>query len=123
MLDLTRNKYLLLLMINILLLFVGTFMETIAAVMILMPILLNVAVQVGVDPIQFAVMCVLNLVIGLTTPPVGVCLFVASSIAKISVGRLSVALIPFIAVSLLVLLLVSFVPQVTLFLPNLVFNK
>ena len=57
------------------------------------------------------------------TVVIGVCLFVASSIAKISVGRLSVALIPFIAVSLLVLLLVSFVPQVTLFLPNLVFNK
>ena len=110
-------------LVNILLIFVGMFMETIAALMILMPILLKPAIALGIDPIQFAIMCVLNLVIGLTTPPVGVCLFVASSIAKISVGRLSVALIPFIAVSLLVLLLVSFVPQVTLFLPNLVFNK
>ena len=110
-------------LVNILLVFVGMFMETIAALMILMPILLKPAIALGIDPIQFATMCVLNLVIGLTTPPVGVCLFVASSIAKISVGRLSVALIPFIAVSLLVLLLVSFVPQVTLFLPNLVFNK
>ena len=110
-------------LVNILLVFVGMFMETIAALMILMPILLKPAIALGIDPIQFAIMCVLNLVIGLTTPPVGVCLFVASSIAKISVGRLSVALIPFIAVSLLVLLLVSFVPQVTLFLPNLVFNK
>ena len=110
-------------LVNILLVFVGMFMETIAALMILIPILLKPAIALGIDPIQFAIMCVLNLVIGLTTPPVGVCLFVASSIAKISVGRLSVALIPFIAVSLLVLLLVSFVPQVTLFLPNLVFNK
>ena len=110
-------------LVNILLVFVGMFMETIAALMILMPILLKPAIALGIDPIQFAIMCVLNLVIGLTTPPVGVCLFVASSIAKISVGRLSVALIPFIAVSLLVLLFVSFVPQVTLFLPNLVFNK
>ena len=110
-------------LVNILLVFVGMFMETIAALMILMPILLKPAIALGIDPIQFAIMCVLNLVIGLTTPPVGVCLFVASSFAKISVGRLSVALIPFIAVSLLVLLLVSFVPQVTLFLPNLVFNK
>ena len=110
-------------LVNILLVFVGMFMETIAALMILMPILLKPAISLGIDPIQFSIMCVLNLVIGLTTPPVGVCLFVASSIAKISVGRLSVALIPFIAVSLLVLLLVSFVPQVTLFLPNLVFNK
>ena len=110
-------------LVNILLVFVGMFMETIAALMILMPILLKPAIALGIDPIQFAIMCVLNLVIGLTTPPVGVCLFVASSIARISVGRLSVALIPFIAVSLIVLLLVSFVPQVTLFLPNLVFNK
>ena len=110
-------------LVNILLVFVGMFMETIAALMILMPILLKPAIALCIDPIQLAIMCVLNLVIGLTTPPVGVCLFVASSIAKISVGRLSVALIPFIAVSLLVLLLVSFVPQVTLFLPNLVFNK
>jgi len=110
-------------LVNILLIFVGMFMETIAALMILMPILLKPAIALGIDPIQFAIMCVLNLVIGLTTPPVGVCLFVASSIAKISVGRLSVALIPFIAVSFIVLMLVSFVPQVTLFLPNLVFNK
>ena len=110
-------------LVNILLIFVGMFMETIAALMILMPILLKPAIALGIDPIQFAIMCVLNLVIGLTTPPVGVCLFVASSIAKFSVGRLSVALIPFIAVSFIVLMLVSFVPQVTLFLPNLVFNK
>ena len=123
MLNFSNNPAVYILLVNILLVFVGMFMETIAALMILMPILLKPAIALGIDPIQFAIMCVLNLVIGLTTPPVGVCLFVASSIAKISVGRLSVALIPFIAVSLLVLLLVSFVPQVTLFLPNLVFNK
>ncbi len=123
MLDLTRNKYLLLLMINILLLFVGTFMETIAAVMILMPILLNVAVQVGVDPIQFAVMCVLNLVIGLNTPPVGVCLFIASGIGKVSIMDISKALLPFLAASFAVLALVTYVPQVTLFLPNLLLGK
>ena len=123
MLDLTRNKYLLLLMINILLLFVGTFMETIAAVMILMPILLNVAVQVGVDPIQFAVMCVLNLVIGLNTPPVGVCLFIASGIGKVSILDITKALLPFLAASFAVLALVTYVPQVTLFLPNLLLGK
>ena len=123
MLALTRNKYLLLLMINILLLFVGTFMETIAAVMILMPILLNVAVQVGVDPIQFTVMCVLNLVIGLNTPPVGVCLFIASGIGKVSIMDISKALVPFLAASLVVLGLVTYVPQVTLFLPNLLLGK
>ena len=123
MLDLTRNKYLLLLMINILLLFVGTFMETIAAVMILMPILLNVALQVGVDPIQFTVMCVLNLVIGLNTPPVGVCLFIASGIGRVSIMDITKALLPFLAASFAVLALVTYVPQVTLFLPNLLLGK
>ena len=123
MLDLSNNPAVYILLVNILLVFVGMFMETIAALMILMPILLKPAISLGIDPIQFSIMCVLNLVIGLTTPPVGVCLFVASSIARISIGRLAVALLPFIAVSGVVLILVSYVPQVTLWLPSLVFGK
>ncbi|MEL6944186.1 MAG: TRAP transporter large permease, partial [Bacteroidota bacterium] len=75
-LNFTQNKYLVLLLINLVLIFVGTFMETIAALLILFPILLKVAITVGVDPIHFAIIAVLNLIIGLTTPPVGVCLFV-----------------------------------------------
>ncbi|MCF7976264.1 MAG: TRAP transporter large permease [Phycisphaerae bacterium] len=119
MLNLTHNRILMLLLINGLLLFVGTFMETIAALIILFPVLLKVAVTVGVDPLQFAVIAVLNLVIGLTTPPVGVCLFVAAGIGKISLGRLSRAVLPFLAVSLLVLLLVTYVPAISLTLPQL----
>jgi len=95
MLSISHNKYVILFLINLLLLFVGTFMETIAALLILFPVLLKVAVTVGVDPIQFAIIAVLNLVIGLTTPPVGVCLFVASSIGEISLGKLSKAVLPF----------------------------
>ena len=94
-------------------------METIAALLILFPVLLKLAISVGVDPIQFAIICVLNLIIGLTTPPVGVCLFVASSIGNISLGKISKAVLPFLAVSLLVLLLVTYIPQLSLFLPNL----
>ena len=123
MLNFSNNPAVYILLVNILLVFVGMFMETIAALMILMPILLKPAISLGIDPIQFSIMCVLNLVIGLTTPPVGVCLFVASSIARISIGRLTIALLPFIAVSLVVLILVSYVPQVTLWLPSLVFGK
>ncbi len=115
----TTNKYLVLLLINILLIFVGTFMETIAALLILFPILLKVAMTVGVDPIHFAVIAVLNLIIGLTTPPVGVCLFVASSIGKISIGKVSKASIPFLMVSLIVLTLVTLFPELSLFLPRL----
>ena len=122
LLALTQNKYLLLLLINILLLFVGTFMETLAALVILFPVLLKVAVGVDIDPIQFAIIAVLNLMIGLTTPPVGVCLFVTSSIGGISLGEISKAILPFLGVSLLVLLLVTYIPAISLFLPNLLFN-
>lgn len=118
-LDLTENKYVVLLLINLLLIFVGTFMETIAALLILFPILLKVAVTVGVDPIHFAVIAVLNLIIGLTTPPVGVCLFVASSIGKVSMEAVSKAILPFLLVSLLVLILVTLFPELSLFLPQL----
>jgi C4-dicarboxylate transporter, DctM subunit len=118
-LNFTTNKYLVLLIINLLLIFVGTFMETIAALLILFPLLLKVAVAVEVDPIHFAVIAVLNLIIGLTTPPVGVCLFVASSIGKITISEVSRASWPFWIVSILVLLLVTLFPQLSLFLPGL----
>ena len=115
----TTNRYVVLLLINILLIVVGTFMETIAALLILFPILLKVALAVDVDPIHFAVIAVLNLIIGLTTPPVGVCLFVASSIGKISIGAVSKAGLPFLLVSFLVLILVTLFPWFSLALPNL----
>ncbi len=118
-LDFSSNKYMVLLLINLLLIFVGTFMETIAALLILFPILLKVAITVGVDPIHFSVIAVLNLIIGLTTPPVGVCLFVASSIGKTSIGKVSKASLPFLFVSLGVLVLVTLIPELSLFLPGL----
>lgn len=118
-LSISTNKFVVILLINILLLFVGTFMETIAALVILFPVLLPVVTSVGMDPIQFGVMAVLNLVIGLTTPPVGVCLFVASSIGKISLVRATKAIAPFLLASIVVLMLVSYVPAISLFLPSL----
>ena len=77
LLGLTQTKYVLLILNNILLIFIGAFMETIAAMMILFPTLIGVTVQVGVDPVQFTIIMVMNLVIVLTTPPLRVCLFVA----------------------------------------------
>jgi len=118
-LSISSNPIVVILLINLLLLFVGTFMETIAALIILFPVLLPVALSVGLDPVQFGVMAVLNLVIGLTTPPVGVCLFVASSIGEVSLVKVSKAVLPFLAVSLFVLMLVSYVPGISLFLPGL----
>jgi C4-dicarboxylate transporter DctM subunit len=122
MLSVTQNKYLILLFVNILLLIVGTFMETIAALIILFPPLLAVAVKVGIDPIHFAIIVVINLMIGLTTPPVGVCLFVAANIAKISLTEISKAVWPFIVCNVIVLMLVSYIPALALWLPS-VFYK
>ena len=118
-LSFTNNKYVVLLLINLLLIVVGTFMETIAALLIMFPILLKVAIAVEIAPMHFAVICVLNLIIGLTTPPVGVCLFVASSIGKTSIGKVSRAGLPFLGVSVLVLILISLFPELSLFLPHL----
>jgi tripartite ATP-independent transporter DctM subunit len=118
-LTISDNKIIVILLIVLLLLFVGTFMETIAALVILFPVLLPVAISVGMDPVHFGVLMVLGLIIGLSTPPVGVCLFVASSIGKVPVSKTSIALIPFLCVSIFVLLLVAFIPELTLFLPSL----
>lgn len=123
MLGLTRNPYLILFLINILLLFVGTFMETIAALLILFPVLLQVTTAVGINPIHFGIIMVLNLVLGLTTPPVGVCLFVTSSIGKISLSKASRGVMPFLLVNLLVLALVTYFPPITLGLVKLVFGN
>ena len=122
LLELTNNKIMLLLLINLLLLFVGAFMETIAALLILFPVLLGVAVNVGVDPVQFAIIMVFNLVIGLTTPPVGVCLFVASSIGGISLEKIAVAGLPYLMVSIFVLLLITYIPEISLWLPGLFYD-
>lgn len=123
MLSITTNKYIILLLINILLVFVGMFMETIAAILILFPVLLNLVLQVGVDPIQFGVMCVLNLVIGLCTPPVGVCLFAATNIGETKLTGVIKELIPYLICNFSVLLLVTYVPFLTGGLANLLLGS
>ena len=116
------NPLLILLIINVFLLFIGTFMETNAAILILFPVLFAIAPEIGVDPIQFALMMIVNLMIGLTTPPMGICLFVSGSIAKESIFRIARRLWPFYLILLVVLLAVTYVPAVTLFLPGLVYG-
>lgn len=113
MLSLTRNKYIILLLINLLLIFVGMFMETIAAILILFPVLLGLVTQVGVNPIQFGVMCVLNLVLGLCTPPVGVCLFAATNIGETKLTGVVKELVPYLVSNFIVLILVTYVPFLT----------
>lgn len=122
-LTISDNPLVVILILNVLLLFVGMFMETIAALIILFPTLLGVATGIGMDPIHFAVMMVLNLMIGLSTPPVGVCLFVASSIGNLPMLKVAKAIVPFLICNLLVLLLVAYVPAISLWLPNLIMGE
>ncbi|MFA9466738.1 MAG: TRAP transporter large permease [Velocimicrobium sp.] len=119
MLSMTTNKLIILLLVNLLLIFVGMFMETIAAILILFPVLLNLVTAVGVDPIQFGVICVLNLVLGLCTPPVGVCLFAATNIGECKLTGVVKELAPFLISNFVVLGLVTYVPQLTIGVVNL----
>ena len=121
-LSITDNKYLVILLINLLLLFVGMFMETIAALIILFVPLLALAEAVGVDPLHFATFAVLNLMIGLTTPPVGVCLFVCANIAKLPLTPVVKAIAPFLLTNIIVLLLVSYIPAIATWLPGLLLD-
>jgi TRAP-type C4-dicarboxylate transport system permease large subunit len=117
--DISRNPIIVILIINLVLLLVGGFMETIAALIILFPTLLKVAEGIGMDPIHFGIMAVLNLMIGLTTPPVGVCLFVAAGIGELPITKVVRAIWPFLICNLLVLLMVAYVPSISLWLPSL----
>ena len=115
----TPNKIVLLILINILLLVVGCFMETLTAIIILTPILLPVVTMVGVDPVHFGLIMGTNLVIGQCTPPVGVNLFVAARIGRVKVERMFKWLVPFLLVLLLVQQLITYIPGISLLLPNL----
>ena len=118
-LSITDNKYFILLLINLFLLFLGTFMETLAAVILTLPMLLPIIAKIDVDPVHFGVVMAVNLSVGLITPPLGICAFVASSLAKISLERISKALIPFIIVTMIIVFIITYFPKMVLFLPNL----
>lgn len=122
-LSISDNPIVVILILNLILLFVGAFMETIAALIILFPALLGVATGVGMDPVHFAVMAVLNLMIGLTTPPVGVCLFVVAGIGNLRMLSVARAIMPFLICNLIVLMLVAYIPAFSLWLPNLLMGN
>ena len=118
-LSITDNRIVVILLINVVLLFVGMFMESLAAILITFPVLLPVATAVGMEPVHVALMASLNLMLGLTTPPVGMCVCTGAQIGKISAFKAFKATIPFLATSLIVLMLVSFIPQLTLWIPSI----
>lgn len=120
LLGLTQNPYMFLLLINILLLILGCFVEGAAAIIIIAPIFAPIAVKLGIDPLHFGIVFVINLCIGLITPPLGLTLFVGCGIADISLEEISKAVVPFLIVEIAVLFLITYVPAIPLFLPNLI---
>lgn len=118
-LNITNNKILIMLMINVLLLFVGTWLDLSPAVIIFTPILLPVITALGIDPVHFGIIMIMNLAIGLFTPPVGVCLFVSCGIAGISISDSIKAFIPYFLAMIVILLLITYIPGIVMFVPNL----
>ena len=113
------NKLLFLLWVNIILLIAGCFIDANSAMYLFVPILLPVAKELGYDPIAFGVLMTVNLAIGQVTPPVGVNLYVAAPMAGINLKEISKAVVPFVIASLIALLLITYIPQISLFLPNI----
>ena len=118
LLGISDNKIVILLIINLILLIVGTFMDMAPALLIFTPIFLPIATNLGMDPIQFGVMIVMNLSIGTVTPPVGSVLFVGCSVAKLQVEDVMKKLLPFFGAILIALLFVTFIPALSTWLPS-----
>lgn len=119
MLSLTDNRILLLLLMNIVFLVAGCFIDAASAFFIFVPIMLPVINQIGVDPVVFGVFMTMNLAIGMSTPPIGLDLFMASNIGKVSLKEISCKVVPFILASLVALALVTYIPELSLWLPDL----
>jgi C4-dicarboxylate transporter DctM subunit len=118
-LSISDNRIIILLCINLLLLLVGCFMEISAACIILTPILLPIVIAIGVDPVHFGIIMCVNLAIGLATPPVGPTLYVACRIADCTISEISKAILPYLGATVVSLLLITFIPSLSLALPML----
>jgi tripartite ATP-independent transporter DctM subunit len=119
MFSLTSEPWAILLLVNAILLLLGMFIEGIAIIIIAFPILLPVMIQIGVDPVHFGIIMVLNLMIGLVTPPVGMCLFAVSSVSGVPISDIVREMWPYMLALVAVLLLITFVPATVLWLPHM----
>jgi TRAP-type C4-dicarboxylate transport system permease large subunit len=118
LLSITENKWVFLILVNLLVLFVGCFLDTIAAITILVPILLPIVLRLGIDPVHFGLILTLNLMIGLLHPPLGMVLFVLSRVARLSVERTTRAILPWLVPLFIALIAITFIPAITLWLPT-----
>ncbi len=119
----TRDPNLIMAIALIAYLILGCFMESVAIIMLTVPVILPIIVQVGIDPIHFGMVMMVNLMIGLLTPPVGVCLYVVANVVKTSVGQMTRALAPFYIALLVANVIAAYTPQLVLWLPNLMLGK
>lgn len=122
LLGLTSNKHILLLIMMLMVLLIGLFMETIAAITILVPVLMPIALQAGIDPVHLGIIMILNLMLGLLTPPVGMVLFVLSEVSGVRFEQCVKATMPFLVPLIIVLLAITFIPELALWLPNQVYR-
>jgi TRAP-type C4-dicarboxylate transport system permease large subunit len=121
-LSFTHSPWVFLLLANVLMLFVGCFLEPTAAILILVPVLMPVVQQLGIDPVHFGLVMVLNLMIGLLHPPMGMVLFVLARVARLSIEKTTMAILPWLVPLLLSLILITYVPQISLWLPRTFFH-
>jgi tripartite ATP-independent transporter DctM subunit len=117
--EITRNKYLLLLILNILFLILGCFMDTITILLVMVPMVLPTVKEARIDLVHFGVFLTLNLMIGLLTPPVGMCSYIVADLAKISFERVIKATIPFMVILIVVLMIITYIPSTVTWLPSL----
>jgi tripartite ATP-independent transporter DctM subunit len=117
--SLSDNKYVILMYLNIMLLLIGTLMDMAPIILILTPVLLPVTNSLGIDPVHFGMIMMVNLGIGLITPPVGSVLFVASAVSKQKIESVVRAMLPFYGMLLVVLAMVTYIPAISLWLPGL----
>ena len=120
---LTQSPVVYLIIVNVLLLVVGCFMEALAAMLVLIPILVPPALALGIDPVHFGLVFVLNLMIGTITPPVGVVLYVTAKVAQVPFDRMARAVMPYLVPLVAVLVLCTFWPPLTTFLPKLLLGR
>ncbi|MFA5527609.1 MAG: TRAP transporter large permease [Peptostreptococcales bacterium] len=118
-LSISENPIVILALINLLLLIIGTFMETTAAIIIVVPVLMPIIDQLGINPIHFGIIVVVNLAMGMITPPLGVCLFVGCGISKIKLEDITRAIWPFVLVMIIDIIILTYIPIISLFLPKL----
>lgn len=118
--SISDNPFIFLLLSNILFLFIGMIIDAIPALIIMIPVLLPAALHFGIDPIHFGMIACINLTIGLVTPPVGTALFIASAVGQVKIETLTRALIPFLIVAIVALMIITYVPPITLWIPSMV---